>query len=237
PTTWVLSNHDVVRHTSRFGLPRELTGGRAGGAERGVPVDAALGLARARAATLMMLALPGSAYLYQGEELGLPEVFDLPDEARQDPRFHRTNGEALGRDGCRVPLPWSGAAPPFGFGPAGTRPWLPQPAEWSALTATAQRHDPRSTWSMYRDALALRRQMRLGLGELTWLEPSGPEVVAFSRTCPGGTLLCATNCGDQPAPLPAGFGPPMLTSGQSPTGGLLPADTTVWAAPAHHPSI
>ena len=233
PTTWVLSNHDVIRHASRFGLPRQHTGGHAGGADRDEPVDEAVGLARARAATLMMLALPGSAYLYQGEELGLPEVFDLPDEVRQDPRFFRTNGEALGRDGCRVPLPWSGTAPPFGFGPAGSRPWLPQPAGWSALTVEAQRRDPESTWSMYRDALALRRRMRLGLGELAWLEPPAPEVLGFSRTCPGGTLICAINCGDQPVRLPAEYGAPVRASGgEALSGRVLPPDTAVWTTPA-----
>ena len=112
PPTWVLSNHDVVRHVTRYG----------GGA---------LGVRRARAAALLMLALPGGAYVYQGEELGLPEVHDLPDEVRQDPTFLRTGGAERGRDGCRVPIPWSGSASPFGFGPAGRRPWLPQPSTWA----------------------------------------------------------------------------------------------------------
>ena len=85
-----------------------------------------------------MLALPGGAYVYQGEELGLPEVADLPDEVRQDPTFLRTGGAVVGRDGCRVPLPWSGDAPPFGFGPSGT-PWLPQPAAWADADGRARR--------------------------------------------------------------------------------------------------
>ncbi|MFE5561287.1 glycoside hydrolase family 13 protein [Streptomyces sp. NPDC056544] len=165
PTTWVLSNHDVVRHVTRYG----------GGAR---------GLARARAAALLMLALPGSAYLYQGEELGLPEVADLPDRVRQDPAFRRgrrqpgdTHGPAGSgprpegpsepegqdglRDGCRVPLPWSGAEPPYGFGPAGS--WLPQPAGWGGLSVAAQTGDPHSTLELYRAALELRRAMP-GLG-------------------------------------------------------------------------
>ncbi|MCJ1677650.1 glycoside hydrolase family 13 protein [Streptomyces sp. APSN-46.1] len=239
PTTWVLSNHDVVRHVTRYG-----------GGEQG--------LARARAAALLMLALPGSAYVYQGEELGLPEVTDLPDEARQDPAFRRghrqrdpragaaaagaagagaaaavataagaagagatagsatgfaagratgfaagpaagsvagrttgsaagptagsaagrTTGSAAGpareeaagreaagqdglRDGCRVPLPWSGAEPPYDFGPAGS--WLPQPAGWGALSVAAQTGDPHSTLELYRAALELRRALP-GLG-------------------------------------------------------------------------
>jgi alpha-glucosidase len=199
PATWVLSNHDVVRHASRLGRSPALTGGNAGGAARNEPAaDPELGLARARAATLMMLALPGSAYLYQGEELGLPEVFDLPDHLRQDPRFHRTNGESRGRDGCRVPLPWSGQAPPFGFSPDGAVPWLPQPAQWANLTVAVQRRDHTSTWSMYQQALATRRELRLGLGELTWLQPPVSDLLVFSRVSPGGTLVCTTNCGAEP---------------------------------------
>jgi alpha-glucosidase len=183
-----------------------------------------LGLARARAATLLMLALPGSAYLYQGEELGLPEVLDIPDELRQDPRFHNSGGAARGRDGCRVPLPWSGSAAPFGFGPDGTTPWLPQPAGWAALTVEAQRADPASTWSLYRDALRLRRELRLGLGELSWLDGPGPEVLAFSR--PG--LVCATNCGTTAVQLPHPYGELALASGPVPDPGVLPANTTTW---------
>ena len=122
PATWVLSNHDVTRHPTRFG------GGE-------------LGLRRAKAATLLMLSLPGGAYIYQGEELGLEEVLDIPGELRQDPIFARSGGERVGRDGCRVPLPWSGTEAPFGFGPAGT-PWLPQPASWADLTVAAQDGDP-----------------------------------------------------------------------------------------------
>src|SRR3712207_6051396 len=118
PATWVLSNHDVIRHVTRYG-----------GGEHGVR--------RARAAALLTLALPGGAYVYQGEELGLPEVEDLPDDVRQDPAFRRTGGEERGRDGCRVPLPWSGTGPSFGFGP-GPESWLPQPPEWADLTAERQ---------------------------------------------------------------------------------------------------
>lgn len=226
PSTWVLSNHDVVRHASRFAHPAASTTGHAGGAERGDnPGDRAVGLARARAATLMMLALPGSAYLYQGEELGLPEVYDLPDKLRQDPRFHRTGGASLGRDGCRVPIPWSGTAPPFGFSsqPAAT-PWLPQPADWAGLTVEAQRADPASTWTMYRDALRLRRERRLGLGELTWLSPPDGDVLAFAR----GDLVCTTNCGPEPVRLPRPYGTSLLASGPLPDPGVLPANTTVW---------
>ena len=134
PATWVLSNHDVTRHPTRFG------GGE-------------LGLRRAKAATLLTMALPGGVYVYQGEELGLQEVLDIPAALRQDPIFFQTDGERVGRDGCRVPLPWSGTQAPFGFGPEGT-PWLPQPAEWSVATAEAQDGDPTSTLNFYRAALA-----------------------------------------------------------------------------------
>src|SRR4029450_9078553 len=133
--TWVLSNHDVVRHATRYG----------GGAQ---------GLARAKAATLTMLALPGSSYLYQGEELGLEQV-EVEPEYRQDPSWFRT-GEP-GRDGCRVPIPWSGDEAPFGLGPGAGRPWIPQPAEWAGLHVEAQTGDPQSTLEFYRAALAVRR--------------------------------------------------------------------------------
>ncbi|MFG2528908.1 glycoside hydrolase family 13 protein [Streptomyces sp. NPDC048516] len=177
PTTWVLSNHDVVRHTTRLGGS----------------------LARARAATLLMLALPGSAYLYQGEELGLPEVTDLPDEVRQDPSFFRATGQDGLRDGCRVPLPWSGDAAPYGFGDGGS--WLPQPADWAPLTVAAQTGDPASTLELYRTALTLRRaHPGLGAGDaVEWLDaPDG--VLAFRR--PGG-LVCTVNTTGAPARLPA----------------------------------
>jgi alpha-glucosidase len=221
PATWVLSNHDVVRHASRLGWPDP----RIGGVPRGWPPgNPARGLARARAATLLILALPGSAYLYQGEELGLPEVFDLPEQVRQDPGLRRSGGTRLGRDGCRVPLPWSGPAPPFGFGPAGTTPWLPQPPGWATLTVAAQQADPDSTLSMYRAALRLRRELGLGLGPIDWPEPPAPAVLWFGR--PG--LVCATNCGAEPVRLPPGYLDPVLASGKVPEPGVLPPDTTGW---------
>jgi alpha-glucosidase len=226
--TWVLSNHDVIRHATRLGRADAThSGGHPGGAIHDEPpVDPVLGLARARAATLMMLALPGSAYLYQGEELGLPEVLDIPAALRQDPRFHNSGGEFRGRDGCRVPIPWSGSAPPYGFGPEGSTPWLPQPAGWASLTVDAERRVPDSTWSMYRDALRLRRELRLGLGELAWPDPPAPDVVLFERT----GLVCATNCGATAVQLPREYGEPVLTSGPVPEAGVLPANATIWFA-------
>jgi alpha-glucosidase len=207
PVTWVLSNHDVVREVTRYG------GGE-------------LGLRRARAAALLMLALPGGAFLYQGEELGLPEVTDLPDEVRQDPAFRRTGGAVRGRDGCRVPMPWSGKEPPFGFGPT-DRSWLPQPAEWADLTVERQAADPGSTLTLYRAALALRRMLpALGDGALTWLE-AGTDVLAFRRD-PG--FVCVVNIGDEPveAPeLPTG-NTVVLASGPIEPDQKIPGATAVW---------
>ncbi|MEV7585167.1 alpha-amylase family glycosyl hydrolase [Streptomyces erythrochromogenes] len=285
PTTWVLSNHDVVRHVTRYG------GGRQG-------------LARARAAALLMLALPGSAYLYQGEELGLPEVTDLPPESRQDPAFRRgrrpqipvpagapapesgpaapgiiapregepparpqadagagpeadggagqeadggagqapdplTAPEAEGqdglRDGCRVPLPWDGPEPPYGFGPAGS--WLPQPPAWAGLSVAAQTGDPHSTLELYRAALELRRAMP-GLGApgagpspdprgMSWL-PAPDGVLLFTR--PG--FACTLNTRPDPVELPAP-GRPVLSSAPVDTDGRtvrLPPDSCTWWA-------
>ncbi|MEU1814110.1 glycoside hydrolase family 13 protein [Streptomyces roseifaciens] len=207
PTTWVLSNHDVVRHTTRYG-----------GGQRG--------LARARAAALLMLALPGSAYVYQGEELGLPEVVDLPDEVRQDPAFFRGDGQDGTRDGCRVPIPWSGEAAPYGFGPGGS--WLPQPEQWAELSVAAQSGDPRSTLELYRSALALRHELPgLGDGEMTWLEaPEG--VLAFAR--PG--LVCTLNTRDEEVGMPVPGRPVLATAALEFTGGTvrIPSDSCVWWA-------
>jgi alpha-glucosidase len=193
--TWVLSNHDVVRHTTRYG----------GGLR---------GLARARAATLTMLALPGSSYLYQGEELGLEQVEVAP-EHRQDPVWFRS-GEA-GRDGCRVPLPWAGDAPPYDFG--GT-PWIPQPTDWADLSVEAQDLDPDSTLNFYRQALEQRRTLQ---GDQTEFVPLGEEVVAFTR----GSMLAVLNCGSSAVPLPAGE--VVICSDPNPRrDGFLAPDTAVW---------
>lgn len=196
--TWVLSNHDVVRHTTRYG-----------GGEQG--------LARARAATLTMLALPGSSYLYQGEELGLEQV-DVAPEDRQDPSYLRT-GE-VGRDGCRVPIPWSGSQAPYGFGPGSTQPWIPQPAGWSALTVEAQASDAGSTLAFYRDALRTRRDFAWTAGDDVELLDLGPDVLAFRR----GPITAVLNCGDSPVALPEGE--VLIASG--PVDGKLPGDTAVW---------
>src|SRR5690606_16501177 len=223
PTTWVLSNHDVVRHASRFGLP-EIGGRQLNGIGADDPQpDAALGLRRARAATLLMLGLPGSAYVYQGEELGLPDHTALPAEVRQDPSFFRTNGAEPGRDGCRVPLPWVGGAPGNGFGPSG-KTWLPQPESYAELAADRQYGVEGSTFELYRTALGLRRAEKIGTSTLAWVDAlsSDPDVVAFQVA---GVVVLA-NLGGTPVPLPADA-QVLVASGEL-ADGALPADTTVW---------
>ena len=148
PSTWVLSNHDVVRHASRLALTWDNPQGDGIGPRDEPKPDRALGLSRARAATTVMLSLPGSAYLYQGEELGLPEAMEIPDEFRQDPTWFRTDGERYGRDGCRVPLPWTASGPAYGFNGTGAS-WLPQPAEWAEYARDAEETDADSTLSLY----------------------------------------------------------------------------------------
>ncbi|MEV0153305.1 glycoside hydrolase family 13 protein [Micromonospora sp. NPDC050686] len=221
PTTWVLSNHDVVRHASRLGLPTTLTGGRPNGIGAGDPQpDAPTGLRRARAATLLMLALPGSAYLYQGEELGLPEHTTMPDEARQDPTWARSGHTVPGRDGCRVPIPWEADAPSYGFGPTDAS-WLPQPPSWAEYALDRQRGVPGSTYELYRTALRLRREHGLGRGTLRWLS-SGDEVLTFAND--GVTVL--TNFGSAPVPAPAGE--LLASSAPLDPDGRVPTDVTVW---------
>jgi alpha-glucosidase len=227
PPTWVLSNHDVTRHVTRYGRTDSSYGHRL--RQHGTPVDLAVGTRRARAALLLDLALPGSVYLYQGEELGLEEVEDIPGHVRQDPIFHRTRGTDIGRDGCRVPLPWSGSAAPFGFSPDGAteRPWLPQPAGWNTRTAEAQTGDPDSMLELYRTAIRLRREhLTPAPATLEWL-PTDPELLSFTR--PGNFTLLA-NLSARPIQLPSDTRV-LLASGPL-AAGLLPPDTAAWLGPA-----
>ncbi|MDW4904799.1 glycoside hydrolase family 13 protein [Streptomyces sp. ADMS] len=219
--TWVLSNHDVVRHASRLALPPGtdlnawlLSDGTA------PPVDEQAGLRRARAATLLMLALPGSSYVYQGEELGLPEVADLPASALQDPIWEQTAHTGKGRDGCRVPLPWTTTGPSYGFGAGGA--WLPQPARFASYAVEAQDGAEGSTLELYRTALGLRRRLLAGEG-LTWATEDAPGVLDFTRT---DGWRCVTNLSDAPVPLPPGG--VLLSSAPLEPGGDLAPDTTVW---------
>lgn len=221
--TWVLSNHDVLRHASRLMLPPGtddnawlLSGGHA------PRVDETAGLRRARAATLLMLALPGSSYVYQGEELGLPEVADLPVEVLQDPVWEQTGRVRKGRDGCRVPLPWTTTGPSYGFGAADA--WLPQPPYFARYAAEAQDGVQNSTLELYRTALRLRRKLLDGEA-LIWRPDSPPGVLAFARH---DGWRCVTNLSDAPVPLPPGE---VLLSSAPPDGdGRLGPDTTVWLA-------
>jgi alpha-glucosidase len=218
PATWVLSNHDTIRHRTRYG--RRLQDALAGAGE--VPTDLALGLRRARAAALLELALPGGAYIYQGDELGLPEVEDLPEEALDDPTWERSGHTVRGRDGCRVPMPWTGTEPPYGFGGTG-QPWLPQPSDWAALTPAAQVGDPDSHLNLYKAALKIRRdQEALGEGRLAWDDDAPAGVLSFTRD-PG--FRCVVNLGGAPIELPAGE---ILLASEPITNGQLPVDATVW---------
>ena len=190
PSTWVLSNHDVTRPVTRLG--REDSSFAFAAKRHGTPTDLDLGRRRSRAAALLLAALPGSLYIYQGDELGLDEVDDLPVDLLQDPMYFRSGGTDPGRDGCRVPLPWSGSQSPFGFSPsnADAEPWLPQPASWADLTVETQQSEPRSMLNLYRAALRIRRsEPGLGDGPMAWL-PSDHDVLAFRR---GDRFVNVTN--------------------------------------------
>lgn len=228
--TWALSNHDVHRMVTRYGLvsadPIVTDDANARLTRRRGLVDVDLGLRRARAATLQVLALPGSVYLYQGEELGLPEVLDLPDDARRDPIWQRSNGIEHGRDGSRVPLPWTPDPPTFGFSvEPSADPWLPQPDWYGKFAVSLQDADPSSTLTMYRAALSLRRS--LFDGPLEWIDTGRPDVLAFRR----GPGICVTNFGDAEFVPPADWGDVVLSSRQPTTSGATGCVTS-WLAAA-----
>jgi alpha-glucosidase len=229
PATWVLSNHDVTRPVTRYG--RADSSFAFESKRAGTPADLALGTRRARAAALLAMALPGSMYVYQGEELGLPEVEDIPLERRQDPMGLRSGGVDPGRDGCRVPMPWAGDHPPYGFSGAGAgRPWLDQPADWAGLTVSAQSASTTSMLALYRAGLRIRRASPwTGDATLRWL-PSDDTVIAFAR---GDRFICIVNFGPDPVPLPAGAS--VLIPSNPLVGGALPQDTTVWLRQPHRP--
>ncbi|MDR1152777.1 MAG: glycoside hydrolase family 13 protein [Bifidobacteriaceae bacterium] len=230
PSTWVLSNHDVIRHLTRLSLPPELAW--AGGLGPGDPLpEPQAALRRARAATLLMLALPGSAYVYQGEELGLPEESTLPEAVLEDPTWRRSGFTVRGRDGARVPLPWVADAPHFGFSMA-RETWLPQPPAWCDLAADRQRGVPGSTYETYRAALWLRRSLKLGTGSLSWVSdlPAGTAggVVAFVNR----STLVVANFGAEALRLSSELQVLHASSDlplASDSAILVPPDTTVWA--------
>ena len=223
PATWVLSNHDVTRPVTRYG--QEDSSFAFATKRHGTPTDLELGRKRARAAALLCAALPGSLYIYQGEELGLDEVQDLPAHQLQDPMYLRSGGADPGRDGCRVPLPWSGTRPPFGFSPAGAtaEPWLRQPGRWTELTVEAEQEDPRSMLSLYRSMLVIRRENTdLVEGNLRWLA-SEDDVLSFAR---GERFVCVTNFSSHPIELPSGCS--LLLASADLTEGRLPSDASAW---------
>ncbi len=226
--TWTLSNHDIPRHVSRYGRPAKER-------ERFGPtkydfagLDLDLGRRRARAAALLLLGLPGSAYLYQGEELGLEEVTDIPDDLRDDPIFLRTDGVEMGRDGCRVPLPWEPRGASLGFGSNGA--WLPQPAHWADLAVSQQARDDTSMLSLYRQALALRRaEPALHTSAVEWVE-SPADVLHLRRTDPQGAALdVVLNMSSRDYPLLDGQ---VLLASQPGTKAVLPVDAAVWLRPS-----
>lgn len=220
PSTWVLSNHDVVRHSTRLALVGENPQGFGIGPDSPEKPDPILGLRRARAATSLMLSLPGSSYLFQGEELGLPEVIELPDSARQDPTFFRSNGARYGRDGCRVPIPWDSSSLTHGFNETGAS-WLPQPTGWAEFAREAASPAADSTLAMYRLALKLRAEYSLGTGKLEWLPDCGPDVLALRVE----QITVIANLGVGDFPLPVGQ---IMLSSTPFSGRSLPPDTVVW---------
>ncbi|WP_298255159.1 alpha-amylase family glycosyl hydrolase [uncultured Arthrobacter sp.] len=211
PPTWALENHDLVRTVTRF----DDGGGR--------------GVVRARAGLLALLGLPGGAYIYQGQEVDLPEV-DVPAEARADPMWTRSG---VSRDGARVPLPWTIApAGSFGFSPTDDAvPWLPIPPGWGSMSVEARERDAASTLHLVRAALDLRRSLHEE-GVLS------PHDGGMWRAEDNGLLVCerselflvAVAMGDAPVRLPEGR--IILASSALTTEGLLPPDAAAWVCRA-----
>ncbi|HZD97870.1 MAG TPA: alpha-amylase family glycosyl hydrolase [Micromonosporaceae bacterium] len=235
PATWVLANHDVAREVSRYARTQTRTLEPSLSQLLSNDADFDLGLRRARAAALLTLALPGSAYVYQGQELGLPEVEDLPEETLRDPTWERSGHTERGRDGCRVPIPWSGGRCDYGFGPAGStaEPWLPQPRGWEPLSVAAQTGQHDSMLELYRAALRIRRRHpALGDGAMTWLDLP-PTVLGFRRE-PG--FACVVNFGPGPIALAevASAWPGhraarvLLSSEPLPADAVIPSDVAIW---------
>ncbi|WP_417233876.1 glycoside hydrolase family 13 protein [Arthrobacter sp.] len=239
PPTWVLSNHDTVRHCTRFGLSDPTTFPKGIAAQDEQP-DEELGRVRGRAAAMVMLALPGSAYVYQGDELTLPEHTTLPDECRQDPSFFRTGGVERGRDGCRIPLPWAAESPGFGFSrtvddgdaPAssGSEPWLPQPDSYARYAADQQVGVEGSAFELYRLLLAVRADRELGRGRLEWSRQNRPADGVLSYA--NGALQVLANLGAQPVEVPADLEVAVASRPDAVTeDGFLVPDAALWLLP------
>jgi alpha-glucosidase len=224
PSTWVLNNHDVMRHRSRFGGSYGRTTASDGVGPNQPQPDNELGLKIAKGATLFMLGLPGASYLYQGEELGLPEHTTLENKFRQDPTFARTKGTRVGRDGCRVPLPWDQSSDSSGFSATG-KAWLPQPDSYRELARAIQESDASSTLAFYKSALALRKELALGEGSLGWVEGhTGPESLAYENS----GIRVIYNFGKNPIDL---GNSKVLISSQPLVGGQLETNSCVWVKP------
>ncbi|MEU2655794.1 glycoside hydrolase family 13 protein [Streptomyces sp. NPDC007325] len=233
PVTWVLSNHDEVRHASRYGLPSG-SGRLPNGVGPDDPQpDRPAGLRRARAATTLVLGLPGSVYLYQGEELGLPESTLMEHSARRDPTYERSGGRELGRDGCRVPMPWEKDAPSFGFGPTDAT-WLPQPPYYGEYAVDQQDGVEGSTLELYRELLRLRRELALGTGTSRAAEGFPADVLAYTVR-PDREILVLANLGPRPVALPP-HARVLVSSGPLTEAGEVPTDTAVWAVLGSSPS-
>jgi alpha-glucosidase len=233
PSTWVLSNHDVTRHATRYARLDTTAGGVSESDRVGpdTPLDPELGLRRARAAALLMLALPGSAYVYQGEELGLPDVVDLPEESLADPIWERSGHTERGRDGCRVPIPWTVDGPSLGFGTGA--PWLPQPPAFGHLSVQAEKGVEGSTLELYRRALRCRRALAVAEAAtpVDWL-PSPEGSLSFRRTTvDGASVVCVVALTSAPVPLPA-YDEVLVSTGglaaDDADGPVLPGDAAVW---------
>jgi alpha-glucosidase len=228
PPSWVFNNHDVTRSVDRFDLG--LQNRQVSTLERqGDPtkLDLARGTQRARAGALLMLALPGGAYIYQGEELAVPEVRDIPEDRLTDPIWKMSGYKDRGRDGCRVPMPWkSSPAGAFGFSSdlalTPEQSWLPQSSWWGSYSVESQVGVTGSTHSLYSEALAIRKsEPGLGDGPMQWIS-AGKDVIAFSRP---GNFACYVNFG---APIEIPAGAQVLLSSREITDGLIPTDATVW---------
>lgn len=221
-STWVLSNHDVMRHASRYALPDDVewrTWPMTGPFD---VIDPELGRTRARAAALITLSLPGSTYVYQGDELGLPEVYDLPEDVLDDPMWERSDHTERGRDGCRIPIPWTRDGVSFGFGDA--EPWLPQPEHFGEMSAEAQEVDPDSMLSLYREAIAVRAEY-LVADQSMKMRKLGKGVLAYER----GELLVVANMGLSAVKAPPGD---VLIASSPIANGKIPANATAWIRPS-----
>ncbi|MFZ9628117.1 MAG: glycoside hydrolase family 13 protein [Ilumatobacteraceae bacterium] len=228
--TWTLNNHDAQRSVTRYGradahLPESWTGNNL--VYTGAPVDLAVGTRRARAMIAFVAGLPGSLYLYQGEELGLPEVLDIPDDRREDPIFFQTEGREIGRDGCRVPMPWTDdASTAFGFSPVAAEPWLPQPIDWGRYAAAHQVDDPSSMLSLYREVMAGRRTLTHA-APLEWLPRTIDGVLGYVR----GDVAVVLNVSQRQQSIEA-LGTPftavVIASDAAATTTSLPPDSAAW---------